>query len=192
MATAIDTTILTRWTVELLEKMPRVIGERYEIICGELFVTTQPHTRHQLACQKIAYQLEKWNNQGNSGVVIPAPGLVYSKDEAVAPDVVWISKVLLTAILAEDGKLHDSPELVVEVLSPGQANEERDYDKKLKLYSRRSVQEYWIADWRAVTVEIYRQDQGELRLVETLTSGDELNSPLLPSFACVIDRFFEL
>ena len=57
---------------------------------------------------------------------------------------------------------------------------------------RDGVQEYWIADWRAATVEVYRQDQNELRLVQTLKSGDELTSPLLPGFACVIDRFFEL
>ena len=37
-----------------------------------------------------------------------------------------------------------------------------------------------------------RSDQDALRLAETLKSGDELTSRLLPGFACVIDRFFEL
>lgn len=192
MTTLTEAAILTHWTVDLLEKMPRVVGERYEIICGELFVTTQPHTRHQLTCQKIAYQLEKWNDQGGNGAVIPAPGLVYAKNEAVAPDIVWVSKPRLVAILAEDGKLHESPELVIEVLSPGQANEERDRDKKLALYSRRGVPEYWLVDWRAETVEIYRQQEEQLQLDQTLTSGDEITSPLLPGFACAVKRFFEL
>ena len=47
--------------------------------------------------------------------------------------------------------LHDAlpiSELVVEVLSPDGANERRDREVKLKLYSRRGVLEYWIVDWR--------------------------------------------
>jgi Uma2 family endonuclease len=98
----------------------------------------------------------------------------------------------MPGVLGPDGKLHDAPDLVVEILSPGRAKEERDREKKLGLYSRYGVHEYWIADWRAATLEIYRQEQDELRLVETLKSGDELTFPLLPGFACVIDRFFEL
>ena len=42
------------------------------------------------------------------------------------------------------------------------------------VYSRYGVQEYWIADWRAITIEIFRQDQDELRLAQTLKTGDEL------------------
>jgi Uma2 family endonuclease len=56
----------------------------------------------------------------------------------------------------------------------------------------RGVREYWIADWRALTVEVYQREEDALRLVQTLRTGDELTSPLLPGFACVIDRFFEL
>jgi Uma2 family endonuclease len=54
------------------------------------------------------------------------------------------------------------------------------------------VQEYWSADWRATTVEVYRRQRAELRLIQTLLTGDELTSPLLPGFTCVIDRFFEI
>jgi Uma2 family endonuclease len=128
----------------------------------------------------------------SSGRVFPAPGIVYAPDEAVAPDLVWVSKERVATIIAADGKLHESPDLVVEILSPGKANEERDREKKLALYSRYGVQEYWIVDWRASTVEVYRPEQDELRLVQTLQSGGELTSPLLPGFACEIDRFFEL
>jgi len=193
MATVTEPTILSHWTIDLVAKMPHIEGERYEIIDGELYVTTQPDLRHQATSDNIIIELGGWSRQTGLGRTFQAPGLVYARDEAVAPDIVWVSRVRLAGIISPDGKrLHDSPDLVVEILSPGKANEERDRDKKLALYSRRGVQEYWIADWRAITVEIYRQDQGELHLARTLKSGDELTSLLLPGFACIIDRFFEL
>jgi Uma2 family endonuclease len=76
------------------------------------------------------------------------------------------------------------------VISFGAANEQRDREAKRRLYSRRGVQEYWIADWRAETVEVCRRRDAELRLVQTLLRGDTLASPLLPGFSCVIDGLF--
>ncbi len=192
MAAVIESTFLARWTTDLVKKMPQIEGERYEIIDGELYVTTQPHFRHQATCDNIIIELGNWSRNTSSGRTFQAPGVIFSEENAVAPDIVWVSKERMPAVLGRDGKLHDAPDLMIEILSPGKANDERDHEKKLTLYSRYDVREYWIADWRAVTVEIYRQDQGELRIVETLKSGDELTSPLLPGFACVIDRFFEL
>jgi hypothetical protein len=41
-------------------------------------------------------------------------------------------------------------------------------------------------------IDIYRYQENRLQFVQTLRAGDTLRSPLLPVFACVIDRFFEL
>jgi Uma2 family endonuclease len=82
--------------------------------------------------------------------------------------------------------LHAAPELVVEILSPGATNERRDREAKLKLYSRRGVLEYWIVDWRAQQVEVYRREELALRLGATLYPADVLQSPLLPGFACQV------
>jgi len=92
--------------------------------------------------------------------------------------------------LSDDDYLEGAPELVVEVLSSGAEQERRDKEAKLKLYSLRGVQEYWIADWRLEQMEIYRRENAALVLVATLTRNDELNSPLLPDFACSVRQFF--
>src|SRR5215210_3431117 len=128
-------TIQAYWTTDALEAMPQIEGERYEIIDGELYVTTQPHLRHQTTCDNIIIELGIWSLKTGLGRTIQAPGVVYAKDEAVAPDIVWVGKERLASLLNPDGKLHDSPDLVIEVLSPGKANEERDREKKLDLYS---------------------------------------------------------
>ncbi len=105
-------------------------------------------------------------------------------------DVVWVSHERLARIEGADGHLHGPPELVIEVLSPGPVNEERDRDTKLRLYSRYGVEEYWIVDPRARLVEVYRQRDGVLRLVATLGDADTLTSPLLPGFLLAERRLF--
>jgi Uma2 family endonuclease len=179
-----------RWTSADLEVFPDN-GNRYEIIDGELYMSRQPHYHHQKTCVKIAHLLEAWNEQAGAGDVNLAPGLIFADDDDVAPDLTWVSLARLKKVLAEDGKLHAAPELVIEVLSPGHANERRDRKAKLGLYSRRGVQEYWIVDWMMQQIEIYRRKRAALRLVATLHPADTLESPLLPGFSCPVAKIFE-
>jgi Uma2 family endonuclease len=80
---------------------------------------------------------------------------------------------------------------VVEVLSPGTKNERRDREAKLKTYSRRGVNEYWIVNWRQRQLEVYRREQGVLQMATTLYEQDSLQSPVLPGFTCRVEQFFE-
>jgi len=119
-----------------------------------------------------------------------APGLIFDDDDDVAPDVVWISRQRLATSLQSDGKLHNAPELAIEVLSPGRANEKRDRELKLKLYSRRGVLEYWVVDWQLRSLEVYRRKQAVLVLASTLYETDILESPVLLGFCCQVSELF--
>ena len=184
------TTTVKRWTSADLEALPDD-GNRYEIIDGELYVSTQPHWRHQRVCARATTLLELWSDDSGNGMVLVSPGLICADDDDVAPDVVWISNAQLATALWADGKLHASPELVIEVLSPGAANERRDREIKLNLYSRRGASEYWIIDWRRRQVEVYRQHEEELRLIGTLSESDVLDTPLLQGFSCSVADLFK-
>ena len=125
--------------------------------------------------------------------MLPAPGLIFADDDNAAPDVVWLTKQRLRAVLQDDGKLHGPPELVVEVLSPGAENERRDRDAKLRLYSRRGVNEYWIVDGQQQCMEVYRRlpaDPSVLRLAAVLGAEDTIASPLLPGFGMRVGELF--
>ena len=178
----------TRWTSRDLESLPDD-GTRYEIIDGELYMSKQPHFYHQ-DVSELQGELWNWNRISNLGRVVGAPGLIFAEDDDVAPDLVWISNDRLIASLKPDGKVHDAPELVIEVLSPGSVNEQRDRKTKLKLYSRRGVSEYWIVSWQKRTIDVYRRDGAELKLVETLGESHALQSPLLPGFSCPVSPIF--
>jgi Uma2 family endonuclease len=166
-------------------------GKRYEIIDGELFVSKQPSWHHQYTCVQLAVAINRWDPECKFGRVNFAPGLIFAEDDDVAPDLVWISHGRLSSALGSDGKLHQPPELVVEVVSPGPANERRDREAKLNLYSRRGVDEYWIADLRGRSIDIYHRVDDHLQLVRTLANSDQLETDLLPGFSCSIDTLFE-
>jgi Uma2 family endonuclease len=179
-----------RWTTADLELLPDD-GNRYEIIDGELFVTRAPHWGHQKACGRVYAALDNWSQLTGLGEATIAPGIIFADADNVIPDVVWASQARLAALLDEAGHLTAAPELIVEVLSLGADNERRDRDLKLRLYSARGVQEYWIIDWRLPQIEVYRRDRASLILVATLLTGDELTTPLLPDFSCSVGKLFQ-
>ena len=181
---------VARWTIADVELLSREEGKRYEIVEGELLVSIQPHWSHQETCNNVAFELTAWVRSSGNGKVVPAPGVIFDEENAVAPDVVWVSAERLPLVLGEDGKLHDAPDLAVEVLSPGTLNTRRDREAKLRLYSTRGVREYWIADWQAKSLQIYRREGAALKLVATLFAEDELTSPLLSGFKVKVARLF--
>ncbi len=183
---------ITRWTTKDLLTLELEEGNRYEIIDGELFVSTQPHLNHQVVSYRIANFLEVWSSHPRTGRTFLAPGIIFTQDNNVAPDVMWVSTARLAAIYGQDGKLHGAPELVVEILSPGSANERRDREVKLSLYSRQGVSEYWIVGWPEREIEVYRYSftSQQLELTQTLHEADMLQSPLLPGFSCEVGTIF--
>jgi len=178
-----------RWTLRDLELLPDD-GKRYEIIDGELYVAKQPDWEHQFVCVRILMFLQTWSDQTQLGMANLAPGIIFTDDNNVVPDVVWISRERLRTALQADGKLHTSPELMIEVLSPGAENERRDREVKLKLYSRRNAQEYWVVNWQERNIEVYRRQEGVLELDRTLNENDTLQTPLLPGFHCKVGQLF--
>ncbi|MBF2026279.1 MAG: Uma2 family endonuclease [Oscillatoriales cyanobacterium C42_A2020_001] len=184
------TTNPIRWTIADLVIFEGDRANRYEIIDGELFVTRAPDWRHQAVCINIGTVLKLWSDQTGLGQAAINPGIIFSESDNVIPDVVWASYERLEQLLDEAGHLTAAPELVVEVLSPGKTNERRDREAKLKLYSVRGVLEYWIVNFQEQVVEVYRRENGALKLAATLYCQDELTSPILPGFSSLISKFF--
>ncbi|TYQ24530.1 Uma2 family endonuclease [Pseudanabaena sp. UWO310] len=178
------------WTSADLELMPDN-GNRYEIINGELYVTRAPHNKHQDTCGNFYYELKTWSKISGLGYAVIGAGLIFGDNDDVIPDVIWMNKEKYAALIDDAGHFRGAPDLAIEVLSTGTDNEKRDREIKLKLYSSHGVLEYWIADWRAKQIQVYRRENGVLKLAMTLFATDTLTSPLLPEFSCLISQIFE-
>ncbi len=181
-----------KWTTRDLDVMPDQDGwKRLEIIDGELYVTRAPHINHQGAGGNIHFELEAWSRKTKLGKPFQTPGVIFTPTDAVIPDVVWVSQARLNNCIDDAGHFTAAPELIVEILSPGDRNHQRDKEFKLKLYSQHGVQEYWIVNWQIKTIDIYRHQEGALHFVGTLLESDSLTSPLLPGFSSAIGPLFQ-
>ena len=179
-----------RWTVADLEQIEPKETERYEIIDGELIVTSAPSWRHQFVSSRLGSTLTGWSDATDLGLAIPAPGVIFDFENAVIPDIIWISFDRMRRGTDQAGHFTLAPELAVEILSPGSSNERRDRQTKLALYSREGVDEYWIIDWQQRTVDVYRRMGNALELHETFGGEGVLESPLLPGFRLDIARIW--
>lgn len=187
------------FTVTDLELFPED-GNRYEVIDGELYVSSAPDLRHQFALDRLVVGLSAWcDATSGRGTLVSGPGIVFAFDTGVIPDLVWVREGRLATIVVDPatgrpaGRFFQAPDLLVEIVSPGSDSERRDRDIKLKLYARRGAREYWIVDYRRRTVEVHRRTPAAaLALAATLGEADELTSPLLPDFTLPVARIFAL
>jgi Uma2 family endonuclease len=179
-----------RYTSADLEAMPYDEWHRYEIIDGELFVSSAPSWNHNRAAKRLCTALDNWGDETGLGEAMHVPGLIFTDDNNVIPDLVWVSREKLDRGLDGAGHLTVAPDIVVETLSPGPDNARRDRVAKFGLYSRQGVQEYWLVDPALRIVEVFRHDGRALELVASLSGDDALTSPLLPGFACPLSRLW--
>lgn len=77
------------------------------------------------------------------------------------------------------------PALVVEVVSPGQVNRERDYRYKHTEYAARGIAEYWIVDpeTRQVTLCLWVNGQYEDQIYR---GAETLQSTVVPGFGLTV------
>ena len=82
-----------------------------------------------------------------------------------------------------------APDLVVEVLSPGTAKNDKGYKKDV--YERSGVPEYWIVNPADKSIEVYLREDGAYRLdnVYTLYPAEELAEMTEEEKAAVITEF---
>ncbi|MBV8856215.1 MAG: Uma2 family endonuclease [Acidobacteria bacterium] len=175
-------------TVEDLEALPDD-DNIYELIEGELIVSSAPTVMHQRVIMNLAKEIANYLDRTPIGEVLPTPGVIFDKHNAVIPDIVFLTNEQLEQVGSEP-HIKLAPALAVEVVSPGRANAQRDRVRKLRVYGKFGVGEYWIADPEARTVEIYRPAGGALALAATVGGDEEITSPLLPGFACKASRVF--
>ncbi len=123
------------------------------------------------------------------GEILPTPGVIFDDYNGVIPDAVFISNRQVSNIGSRE-RINEAPEIVIEIVSPGKENAQRDRVMKRQVYGRHGVKEYWIADPESRSLEIYRSEKRTLKLVATFRDEDEVTSPALPGFSCKTNKLF--
>jgi Uma2 family endonuclease len=139
---------------QLLQSPPKTIMEVFkmlpegtlaELIDNQIYMTASPFGAHQRLQMKLSAKIFNFLEKHNIGEVVSAPMDVYLDEtsNAVQPDIF----VLLNEnqhILHPNGHVRGVPDLIIEILSPGNRN--HDLVRKKELYERFRVKEYIITD----------------------------------------------
>lgn len=178
-------------TVAYLETLPYDETNRYELIAGELFVSCAPGLPHQLVLHNLELALGKYLESNPIGILAPGAGAVFSDYDSVIPDLVFVRNERWKEIVAND-RFNAAPDLVIEVLSPGLQNRNRDLKSKRSLYAKYGVEEYWIIDRETRVVMVFRLREQALEEMVELKESDTLTSSLLPGFALNVGTLFTI
>jgi Uma2 family endonuclease len=143
--------------MEVYKNLPE--GTLAELIDNVIYMSPTPVTSHQKVLQTIFRRLSEHIDDHDKGHVIVAPFDVYLDEtsNAVQPDIVVILKTNKNQPEPK-GHFHGVPDLVVQVLSPG--NREHDLVKKKNLYEKFGVREYWIVDPQTKEIIAYTLGSG--------------------------------
>jgi len=161
---------------------------RHELIEGEHEVTPAPGRWHQHSLQNLNRILDPFVHEHGLGWVYFAPFEVkLSFWSAVQPDLIFVSRARHEAF-TERG-IEGPPDIVVEVLSP--STRKRDLTRKLALYEKHAVPEYWILDHERTRMLIYRLRGDHYDPPEVLVPPAVLRSPLLPGLEIRLADVFD-
>jgi Uma2 family endonuclease len=178
-------------TVADLDAFPDDDGNRYELINGELFVSCAPGIPHQRVLHNLQMELGSFLKTNPIGILVPGAGAIFSDYDAVIPDLAFVSNERWDEVVTGE-KFTGPLDLVIEILSPGNQNGQRDLSAKRQLYGKFGVREYWIVDSEHKQLLVLRLQAQSLADISMLNSDDELTSTLLPGFHLKVSTIFNL
>lgn len=159
----------------------------YEILNGLRNAVPPPGTKHQRVFIKlIAILFQKVENK-DLGIILGTPCRVkLSPWDIVQPDILFIRKnrkgIIGTKIIL------GPPDLAIEILSDGTWT--RDLKTKRRIYADTGIQEYWIVDPEAETIEPQIWSEVGYISLGIYDKRMHLSSPLLPGLRMPVSKVF--
>jgi Uma2 family endonuclease len=146
-----------RFTIDMLDDFPDD-GTRYELLEGSLLVTPAPSVHHQIVATRLVTILA--HAVGNAAHVVAVGAIQRGDNTQLQPDIlVWPASYPPEA----DWREVSGWWLAVEVMSPSS----RIYDREVKraAYLALGVEEYWLVDRRARSIEVWKRGQATSAIV---------------------------
>jgi Uma2 family endonuclease len=176
-----------KFTYEDLRAMPQD-GKRYELLEGEVYMSPSPRVKHQKVLGRLFRALAQFVEDSDLGEVFVAPlDVVLDDQNVVQPDVLFVGRGKSQAITPLF--INGPPDLVVEVLSP--SNAEFDRTTKRRAYAGAGVPEIWYVDPRDDSIEVLRLGADRVHvLVRRFTGADVLVSDSFPGLELPLPTIF--
>ena len=162
---------------------------RFELVNGRLEMLPMPSWFHQNVVFFLCEMLRNYLRSHPVGMAVIAPMLVrLAENQIRQPDVVFAK---FERIDKDRRKTQEGADLVMEVVSPGEENRERDLVAKRAAYAAAGIAEYWIVDpeTNSVTVLALATD-GNYQTAGVYGKEEPAASVLLPGFMVDVTALF--
>lgn len=169
--------------------------ERLEIIKGQLYrMSPAPSRVHQTILGNLHLKIGQFLHKQPCKVFLAPFDVRFPKKSTADKDIFTVLQPDI-CIICDKSKLDDrgcigAPDLVVEILSPG--NNQKELVKKYDVYEEFGVKEYWVVSPSEQTLLIYTLNSvGKFFPSKLLTVGEKAYSNVLNGFELIIDELFE-
>lgn len=166
--------------------------ERVELLRGKIRQMAAPSRKHQSVSQNLSVLFGNalWKSACK---VYAAPFDVrltrIRNDQAVKTVVQPDLCVIRDPSKLDDRGCNGAPDLIVEILSPG--NSRTEMKDKFELYQEAGVLEYWIVSHIEKTIQVWKlNEQGIYIGLQPKVEGDILTTPIVPNLALDVTEVF--
>jgi Uma2 family endonuclease len=159
-----------------------------ELIDGELIMAPAPLLSHQKIIGRLYLLLVTLQGIDPDNILLAPTDVYFDDGNVFQPDVVWLSSTNQNCMEIGDRHLRGAPDLVVEVLSPGTA--QQDMGKKRQVYEQHGVREYWLVDGAARTVEVLVLRDDTFVELGVFTEANSFKSSVLGDAVIDVSKIF--
>jgi Uma2 family endonuclease len=176
------------WTEADFLDLERSIGNRMiELRDGFLEILPMPDLYHQKIVKFLFLMLNSFVEARRLGETFFAPLPVHLFLRTLRePDVVYLKKHRIK----DARKPPEGADLVMEVVSPGADNRERDFEDKRADYAKAKIPEFWIIDPEEKVITVLTLSGKAYKVHGVFEEGDEATSKLLKGFKVAVREVF--
>ena len=172
-----------------------LFDERLELIKGKIFkMSPAPSRLHQKISVNLLRAFANFLQEKLCDVYSAPFDVRFPTKSKADKDIYTVLQPDLCVIcdksMLDDRGCLGAPDLIVEILSPG--NNKKELLNKYEVYEEFGVKEYWIVSHSDKTVLIYTLNEtGKYQPSKLFTLSEEVASSILPGFVLSIDAIFE-
>ena len=168
--------------------------ERVELIKGVIFkMSPAPNRAHQEITGTIYRKIGNFLESRQCKVYIAPFDVRIPRKSKEDKDIITVVQpdicVICNPDILDDKGCLGAPDLVVEVLSPG--NSRKEVSNKFDVYEEAGVREYWIVDPTHQTLQINKLVNDKYVPMRALAVGDIATSDVLPGFSLEMELLFK-
>ena len=157
----------------------------HELLEGEAIPKMSPKRFHSRLTISICLLLQNWSKDiGEVGIEWAITLKRNGKDWCPVPDLLYISYEKLPLERFEDEACPFPPELVIEIISPGQYF--GDLSEKATAYLKAGVLRVWLVDSQGKNITVFYPDT----LPQTLRNNDSLKDEIFPDLDITVKDVF--